>query len=37
MQGVSKYIAMWLIKDLAKMLAKFILIVTRLLLRAAYT
>jgi hypothetical protein len=37
MQGVSKYVIKWLIEDLAKMLAKFIFIVTKLLLRDAYT
>jgi hypothetical protein len=37
MQGVSKYVIKWLIEDLAKMLVKFILIVAKLLLRAAYT
>jgi hypothetical protein len=37
MQGVSKYIAKWLIEVLSKMLANFILIVAGLLLRAVYT
>jgi hypothetical protein len=37
MQGVSKYVTKWLIEDLAKMLAKFILIVAGLLPRAAHT
>jgi hypothetical protein len=36
MQGVSKYIAKWLIEDLSKMLVKLILIVAKLLLKAAY-
>jgi hypothetical protein len=37
MQGISKYIIKWLIEDLAKMLVKFIFIIIKLLLRAAYT